>query len=186
MLDENSNSQMGPALKRVRDEVATPTGCCIVIIHHAGKPGEFLKGANRSRGASAMRDIAADVLTVDRNADGSRTVRFAKVRHGAEPEPFNFTLVQDEESGLTTLEIGAGTGLGPSEFKATGQLLELIRENGGAMTPVDLRDAAMSEDGGLQWSKATYYRHQKAALESGYMVKDDSVAPPVLRPAKAR
>ncbi len=179
-LDENKNSAMGPALKSVRDRVATPTKSCIAFIHHAGKPTEFLKGSDRTRGASAMRDVAADVLTVDRGADDSRVVKFAKVRHGQEPPPFAFMFSLDERGG-TTLSIGSAVNSGPTQFQATKKLLDLLAKNGGQMIPVDLKEAAMEAFG---WSKATYFRHQKVAVESGLMVKDDTVSPSVFRPAK--
>jgi hypothetical protein len=183
LLDENSNRDMGQAFKRIRDDVATPTGACIAIIHHAGKPNEFTKGANKGRGASAMRDVAADVITIEKAADGWRLVSFAKVRHGEEPAGFKFKLGSDEH-GKTTLEIGTGTAT--SELKATGRLLKLLRQNGGAMTPPDLKATAMAGSPPHEpaWSKATYDRHRKAAKETGYIVLDESVSPAVYRPAK--
>jgi hypothetical protein len=169
LSDENSNREMGHIFKHVRDDVATPTGSCIAIIHHAGKPTEFTKGANIGRGASAMRDVSADVITIEKAGDGWRVVKFAKVRHGAEPAGFKFKLGSDEH-GLTTLEFGKTSE--PTELKATAALLKLIDENGGALDPSTLKKKAMETQG---WSAPTYDRHRKAAVDTGFLVKDEKL-----------
>lgn len=131
--NENSNTEMGPVFRGLRDHVATPCNTSLTVLHHAGKPGEFLSGSNRSRGASVIRDICADVILVEGRKSGRvRDVTFPKCRHGGTnpPHPFSVELVQ-QPNGIYTLAIGdAGT---THEFEKAAKVIALVKSQGGRL-----------------------------------------------------
>ncbi len=88
---EDSNDDMGASLRRVRDRVAEPLDCCVLIVHHKGKPSDTERGG---RGASAIEDVLGECIYLDRQTDGSRIGRFAKTRDD-EVKPFRFDIKDD-------------------------------------------------------------------------------------------
>jgi RecA-family ATPase len=92
---ENVNDYMAPLLKDIRDRIARMFDCCVMLIHHFGKPSDVNGGINSVRGAKVITDVASDVLLVDRT-DFARTIQFAKVRHGIEPNPMLFSISEAE------------------------------------------------------------------------------------------
>ena len=95
--DENSNQQMAPILNGLIDEVAIPLDCAVILLHHTGKASEFRTGADRLRGASCMRDVAADVLIVEKRED-DRLITFEKCRdEDEEVLPLTFTRERQAE-----------------------------------------------------------------------------------------
>ena len=97
---EGINDYMSPILKGVRNKVARPLDTCILFIHHFGKPTDTNKGINSVRGASVIKDVASDVLTVERAKD-VRILDFPKVRHGKSPDSMPF-LIQEDPMTLRT------------------------------------------------------------------------------------
>jgi hypothetical protein len=181
--DENSNSEMGPVFRGLRDLVATPTNSAVTVIHHAGKPGEFLKGSNRSRGASVIRDICSDVILVECKAeDGPRTIKFAKCRHGGSRAPKTFTLeMVPGEPGGPPVTFSISTGEGEQEgtiLKQVRIVVAALQKLGGEAIRADLRDALSASE---KWSRETSYRHIRQSEELGMITIDDSIAPHVLR-----
>jgi hypothetical protein len=161
--EENSNDEMGEMFRGLRDEVARPTRCVLVIIHHAGKPNEFAKGSNRARGASVIRDICSDVILVEADGDKPRKVTFAKCRHGGSKRPANFRIeMVPNENG-----IGSTFAIYPAEEKAefanAAEVTRFIRETaGGRITRHDLI-ASFATRG---WSAKKVDRAVSSAVET--------------------
>lgn len=154
--DENSNRDMGRLLRRVR-AVAQDTGAVIDFNHHFAKPDAFRSGADRIRGASAIKATCADLMTITIGRKGVRTVRFPKVRHGKPPKPFSFTIDGDGDEGPVTIAFGdakperddrlvKAAGLVTGEMK-TGAILEAIKAGLGVADTVadDLLRAAVGD-----------------------------------------
>jgi 5S rRNA maturation endonuclease (ribonuclease M5) len=83
MSEENSNNEMG----RVWDDgflpLARETGAAVLVIHHTN-------GVGGSRGASQIRNSADQVLTMERQGDGSMKVWPSKQRRLTKPIEFWF------------------------------------------------------------------------------------------------
>lgn len=118
---EDSNDDMGAALRRVRDRVAEPLNCCVLVVHHKGKPPD--SGNERGgRGASAIEDPCGEVIYLDHPKEGPRIGTFAKTRDD-EVAPFAFSISDDtwpdgSRRILLTIEDG-----GEATQKATDALL---------------------------------------------------------------
>jgi hypothetical protein len=78
--DENSNSDMGAVMSRLK-ALARGLGCLVITVHHTGHEG------TRERGASAQR-AALDVQM--RVLDGE--LSFTKAKYAARPAPSRFAL----------------------------------------------------------------------------------------------
>lgn len=164
---ENDNDQMGAILRGLRG-VARDVGTAPQAVHHYGKPSEFKKGADLVRGASAIRDVCADIVTVSKSKKG-RLVDFAKVRHGAEPEPFTFDLQGDGAAGPVRLVFGeadAGTG-----FEEAGYVIRTVREEGGRLDRQTALGILQRKKG---WSENTAQKYIDEALTSDLLRKDKS------------
>jgi RecA-family ATPase len=96
---ENSNEMMGNMLRAVRD-MAGITGACILIIHHSGKPKSEEDGSEILRGASALRDVASDIMVVSETDKEGRRLIFKKVRHGARPRAIPVEIQMDVDGYL--------------------------------------------------------------------------------------
>jgi KaiC/GvpD/RAD55 family RecA-like ATPase len=131
-LNENDNREMGRLLRVLRDLVATPLGCTVVLVHHAGKPSEFVSGINLGRGASALRDVAADVLTVEwkqaKATSGPRIVSVVKRRNAPPLARLAVDLVEDPASHLVALEFLSTV---EPEDDAAAAILRAAREHPG-------------------------------------------------------
>lgn len=99
---ENDNDEMGAAMRRVRDLVARPFNCAVILSDHMGRPRE--DGTMNARGASAKEDVAADIIHLEKKEDRS-VGSFEKVRHRSRPDPFSFAIVKDEDTGLLDIAI---------------------------------------------------------------------------------
>lgn len=90
--EENSNSDMAPVMKRIR-EISTITGAAVGVMHHGGKPQEGKQKINLVRGASAIRDAARWLLWVERKDPVGMLVEPLKLTVG---EPMPAFLVERE------------------------------------------------------------------------------------------
>lgn len=170
--NENSNSEMGPVFRNLRDLVATPCDTSITVLHHAGKPGEFLSGSNRSRGASVIRDICADVILVEaRRSSMVRDVRFSKCRHGGANPPKPFTTELVEENGIFTIAVGDEDS-GAGDFAKGGKVVKLVTENGGRMLRHALIDTLKQTEG---WSERTADKAIAEAVGSGLLKRGEKI-----------
>src|SRR6202158_3728159 len=91
---EASNDIMKTVMASLRDQIARRFNCHVCIIHHSGKDYGSGTGSSDSRGAIAIEAVCSDILVVKRDEEGGRFIKFKKVRHGMEPDPLNFALVQ--------------------------------------------------------------------------------------------
>jgi hypothetical protein len=130
--DENSNKDMGSFLRALRDQVAVPTNCAILLIHHMGKPGQ--DGSERGgRGASVIEDVCADIVYLRQSSPTSRTGTFAKIRSGYLEQPeFTLNITEDSSSPQPRVyvEIGSGTPEVDQEARDIRKLVEWISSTG--------------------------------------------------------
>lgn len=168
---ESDNDEMGELMVRLRDEVALPFNCAIVLVHHKGKPGQ--DGQDRgSRGASAIEDVAEDViyLTAEKGQD-RRTGLFDKTREGSlEGSKFWYEIASEVETpDVVTLTVGAATEDDEESdsdiFKAK-KLAELLSLEG-AMT----KDEIMAR---MAWSLTTAKRALKAGRDADILNRSKS------------
>jgi len=129
--DENDNNQMSIVFRNLRDLVATPTGSHVCLLHHTSKPSEFRKGAHRGRGAVVMMDVSADVLVIEKDAEGVQRVDFSKVRHGESPQSFGYKISNDPEDEARVLfEIATRTQTEEDQFFEAKKIKEALIVNG--------------------------------------------------------
>ena len=159
--NENDNNEMSNVLRPLRDEIAKPLDCFIVLQHHTSKPSEFRKGAHRGRGAIVIMDVCADVLLISRDGD-TRTVTFEKTRHGQTPEPFTYTITEDDQRHVT-LEIGAAE----AQDEELGQVKKLTEWLRSQELPVDKEQIQRQ----FSWSLATAKRHIHDGISVGLIAR---------------
>lgn len=98
-VDENSNVEMVAALKPVQDW-ASEGQFLALLVHHEGK-----KDSGSGRGASSQKAMMDLLVKLTRNADGTRTLAFEKVKGSKDPDKkLNYT--------IETMEFSAGSGSG--------------------------------------------------------------------------
>jgi len=100
---DSDNAVMSEVLGALRD-VAERFGCCILVIHHFRKRGEFADNSPvaRVRGATAIVDVADAVLAVGKQRDGTLRVETVKSYWGDPAPPF-LCAWQGGENGGTSL-----------------------------------------------------------------------------------
>jgi hypothetical protein len=153
---ENDNDKMGALLRGLRS-VAVDTESCVAILHHYGKASEFRNGIDRLRGASALRDVVADVISVEKKKGGG-VMKFPKVRHGQSPEDSTFEIL-DRENGMVEVRIEAGEGGG--DFEDAGKVIGAVKEEGGRLARTALVALLQRR---FNWSERTADRHIAEAL----------------------
>ena len=98
-VDENSNVDMVAALKPIQDW-ATEGQFLALLVHHEGK-----KDSGSGRGASSQKAMMDLLIKLTRNATGTRTLSFEKVKGSKDPDKkLNYTI----ETVL--FEGGSGSG----------------------------------------------------------------------------
>jgi hypothetical protein len=129
---ENSNDEMGVLMVRLRDRVASPANCAVVLIHHKGKPQKDTPDAG-GRGASVIEDVAADIIYLSdpKNGSGLRDGRFEKTREGEmEGDEFHFEIADDDETKTVRIMFSVGNPEHDSEFARAEQLAGILAEEG--------------------------------------------------------
>ncbi|MBT2522767.1 AAA family ATPase [Arthrobacter sp. ISL-28] len=98
-VDENSNVDMVAALKPIQDW-ATEGQFLALLVHHEGK-----KDSGSGRGASAQKAMMDLLIKLTKNATGTRTLSFEKVKGSKDPDKkLNYTIETVLFSG------GSGSG----------------------------------------------------------------------------
>jgi len=159
--NENDNNEMSVVLRGIRDEIAKPYDCFCVLQHHTSKPSEFRKGAHRGRGAIVLMDVCADILVIEKQND-ARNVTFEKTRHGQPPEPFSYSISEDDRRNVT-LEIGLAEGTG-EELGNVRKLYEWMLSYDGLIDRDTIQKA-------FSWSKRTAIRHISDGLSVGLVLR---------------
>jgi hypothetical protein len=161
---ERDNDEMGDVVLRLID-ASVRRNVAILLLHHMGKPRE--DGFESGRGASAIEDLCSDVLYARKTDEsGLRRVRFDKVRHLGEIDPFTYRIVRLEteecEKGAKaeTVELSIGKaveGSSSDNFEIR-KAVEAVRKAGGEMSHTGLKEK-------MGWSKATAHRRLRTAKE---------------------
>ena len=156
--DENSNTEMGPVMERL-EQIALDTNTCGVLIHHMGKAGA--DGVDRGgRGASAIEDVPADVLALDRVKGGE----WKKCRDSSlEGSKFSVT-VEDVAGG--SLQVVIGRAVDVDEFEESLQEKKILRYVETIGTPVT---RAMVR-GAMGWSERTTRTWINGLLSKGLLI----------------
>lgn len=98
-VDENSNVDMVAALKPIQ-EWATEGQFLALLVHHEGK-----KDSGSGRGASSQKAMMDLLIKLTRNATGTRTLSFEKVKGSKDPDKkLNYT--------IETVNFAGGSGSG--------------------------------------------------------------------------
>lgn len=165
-LREADNDEMGQALVLFRDMICEVYGVAGIIMHHKGKPGD--DGQDRgSRGASAMEDVAADVIYLDRPVKDSptRTWTFNKTRDGAmEGKTLEIT-IEDDDENESKVKIGVSESVPVSDINfELKKMYSCLEQNGASLFS--------KEDicGLMSWSVRTAERYVKLASDAGRLV----------------
>jgi hypothetical protein len=156
---------MGKMLRGVR-QVARDTGSAVGIVHHYGKPDELKSGADLLRGASAIRDVCADIISVTPTRKGERRVGFPKVRHQKAPPPF-FVTIEGEDGGR--VRIGFGEHAQETGFENAGLVIQAVRDEGNRITRQTLLGILKQRNG---WSENTAQKYIDEALSSQLLTKN--------------
>lgn len=161
---ERDNDEMGDVVLRLID-ASVRSNVAILLLHHMGKPRE--DGFESGRGASAIEDLCADVMYARKTDEpGLRRVRFDKIRHLGELEPFTFRIVRSDaeeseigaKAEMVELTIGKAVEGSSSDNFEIRKAVEAVRKAGGEMSHTGLKEK-------MGWSKATAHRHLRTAKE---------------------
>lgn len=95
--EENSNNEMGKAWDDGFLPLARETKAAVLVIHHTN-------GYGSSRGASQIRNSADQVLTMERQSDGSQRVYASKPRRMTKSIHFRFNQIGHGRYELTEAE----------------------------------------------------------------------------------
>lgn len=162
--DENSNTDMGPVMERL-EQIALDTNTCRVLIHHMGKAGA--DGVDRGgRGASAIEDVPADVLALDRVKGGE----WKKCRDSS-LEGSKFSVSVEDVSG-GSLSVVIGKVVDTEEFEELEQEKRILRYAESIGTPVTRRMIKAH----MKWSERTNRTWVNRLLARGLLIQADSLA----------
>lgn len=78
-LDENANAEMGRLMK-VFDAWKTRFNCCVVVHHHARKPGKDSRAAHSYSGGTTLVRGTEVELNLTRKGEGKASLYFGKLR----------------------------------------------------------------------------------------------------------
>lgn len=110
--DENSNVDMRTVLDQLT-ELTSLTGVAVLVIHHHGK-GDY-QGADQARGATAIKDWARGILTLNKQPHESRLlIKVEHTKHGNFPKAKSFLL---EVDGPRVVEVEPDVVCPPSRVK---------------------------------------------------------------------
>ena len=90
-------------MRELEEKITRRLGCCILFVHHAGKPDK--DKPNDVRGSQALLDYPRDVMVVRKLQDGLRVLSFRKATFGPEPPPIHFSLSEEPITGKTCLQL---------------------------------------------------------------------------------
>jgi hypothetical protein len=156
--DENSNTEMGPVMERL-EQITLDTNTCGVLIHHMGKAGA--DGVDRGgRGASAIEDVPADVLSLDREKGGE----WKKCRDSP-LEGSKFSVAVEDAAG-GSLQVVIGKAVDVSDFEESQQEKKILRYVESIGTPVT---RGMIR-GAMNWSERTTRTWVNGLLGKGLLI----------------
>ena len=163
ILKENENDDMGALLRTAR-KVAEDTGACLLVLHHYGKPSEHREGINLVRGASAIKDVAADVIGMFKTKAGAREGEFLKTRDSdMEGRKWQLTMTPGEDGRMRLAVIAA-------EENAEAIAIAAVVRAEVTIMRADLLEALGKRFG---WSASTSKRRIKEALEDDLIEAED-------------
>lgn len=152
MLEENSALDMGKLVHRI-EALRAATGACVLLVHHAGRAGEHL------RGSIAMDGAASTVIKVKRSDDVIE-LECAKQKEGPEFDSVLLRLVPYETSAIVSRTLISKNG--PCRSPAARRTVALWW----ATFATDWVSVSMlSETIGID--RGTIYRYMKAQVNAG-------------------
>lgn len=162
---ESDNDEMGAAFVRFRDEICEQFNVAGIMLHHKGKPGS--DGEDRgSRGASAMEDVAADVIYLDKDNDSEkRHWTFKKTRDGVICGKTLDMSMDGNEAGSdrVTLYVNEGVESAEANFELR-KFYSLMEQDGRAsFTKADICKI-------MSWATRTAEKYIKLARDAGRLI----------------
>jgi RecA-family ATPase len=95
---------------QLEERICRPEKCCLMFVHHAGKPDK--DQPNDVRGSQALLDYPRDVMIVRKlKEEGLRVLSFRKATFGPEPAPRYFRLGSELLTGKTVLHLAESSGV---------------------------------------------------------------------------
>lgn len=170
--EENSARDVGMIVANL-DTVRRAAGCCVLLVHHAGKD----TGAG-ARGSSALRAAMHTELEV--TGDSARfMLKNTKQKDAPEapPIPLGLRPVDGTNSAVVDKPGGSDPDQLPAGVAATLAALESIDIPGGASVNIWRQTAEVPE--------RSFYRYRKGLLEQGRVVNVGTESRPRYRPASA-
>jgi hypothetical protein len=104
---DTDNSAMSDVLGALRD-IAERFGCCVLVIHHFRKRGEFSdnRPLARVRGATAIVNVADVVIGTAKTKEGPLKIEIVKSYWGDPASPFLCDWQGGENGGTTLVHAG--------------------------------------------------------------------------------
>jgi len=106
--DENSNPEMSAFAAEVLKPISADHGAAVLALHHLGKPGPSRAASDlghRVRGASDILAFVDSLWTLDRDSEGTTTLRNAIGRWDETAEPLK-VMMEDLEDGEAIRLVG--------------------------------------------------------------------------------
>lgn len=153
--DEKAYAELSNALEGVM-ALARTTNCTIVATHHSPK-AQSTETVDSLLGSTAISG-APDTIMVLRRRDQERTIESIQ-RYGTDME--RTVLALDKSTGIVTV---AGTAAEIQEVSVRTKILDLLRNEKGALTTMEICDA-------LEMRRAAVLAAEKTLLESEEVVR---------------